>query len=103
MELKLKSCLFSLALLVAAAARADGAMTSSTDEDSAYHASHAGQVEDPAEPSHAHAHEDGARHDAQHAMDAADAGSGSASGEPARQDDARWNQREFLRNVWSTP
>ena len=100
----LRSCLFSLAALVAVAARADG--SSPGQGDAAYHrtdTSSAQQAEGYAAPDAGSAEQRETASPRQ-AMSARDAGeAGSASGEPRRQGESDWSHQEFLRNVWETP
>ena len=105
MGMKVKSCFLSLAVLVAAAARADESTSAPRQDDSAYlgtNGSTHGQnaTSDGYAASAKDEAASGARMDA--AKDeAADAGSGSR--EPKHRTDSDFSQQEFLRNVWSTP
>ncbi len=103
MGMNLKTCVASMAMLVATAAHAGGAASSSlsAEGDATYRSAEAsaGQAA-------------GGR---QHAMILSDqhAGAGGGSGEltmdraatsPTEKEmEADWNRQEFLRNAWSTP
>ena len=101
MGMNLKTCFFSLAALVAVAARADGAATSQAHEDPAALSGRTAH----AQYGDTHAMNEAAPCPPQQAMSSSDEGAaGSASAEPRRQgtlDD--WNHLEFLRNTWDTP
>ncbi len=94
MGMNLKTCFFSLAALVAVAARADGAAISQGHEDPAA----ASERTEHAQYGDTHAMNEAAPCP-QHSMS-----SGSASAEPRRQESLDdWNHLEFLRNTWDTP
>jgi hypothetical protein len=103
--MKLRSCLFSLAMLVATAARADSAMSYGGNDDLAYGHGEAGNAGEHAAADRSRAGSgEVAPSGSQRSTSPRDAASpGSGSGEPARQAQTNWNDQEFLRNVWSTP
>ncbi len=104
MGIILKSCVLSLSALVALAARADTGAGSTGQDDPAYHHAESMQTDGDAAPeTSAQAADPMAQRAPQQAMSARDAAEGSGSGEPRRDGEARWNQQEFLRNVWTAP
>ncbi len=120
MGMKLKTCLASMAMLVATAAHAQGAASSSPsgEGDNTYPSAEAsaGQATEHVTPDQyaASANREAAGGQ-EHAMNPSDqrAGAGGGRGEPRmdraatspteKEVDADWNRQEFLRNTWSTP
>lgn len=119
MGMKLKTCLASMAMLVATVAHAKGAASSSpsAEGDTTYRSmeASAGQGTEYVTdwyPGSAHRQAAGGQ---EHAMNPSDlqAGVGGGSGElkvdraatspNENEAEANWNQQEFLRNTWSTP
>jgi hypothetical protein len=102
MGMNLKTCLFSLAALVAVAARADGMANAPAQDDPAAlstgRAAHAPYADN-------HRKSEAAPCPPEHATNSRDeAVAGSASGEPKRQDVLDdWNHLQFMRNLWDTP
>ena len=101
----LRSIFFSLAALVAVAARADGATTSPGQDDAASHQGDAAAWAAGRGGADQDAASDGGYAQRTAKMD--DQASGSASGEPKKQrrtdalDD--WNRNQFLRETWDSP
>ena len=110
MGMKLKTCLASLAMLVATAAHAEGAASGnpSGEGDTTYRsteASAARATECVAADRYAASGNQGVAGEQEHAMNPCDqhAGAGSGSGEPKRARETNWNRQEFLRNIWDSP
>jgi hypothetical protein len=110
MGMKLKTCLASLAMLVAAAAQADGTASGnpSGEAATAYRSTEAsaGQAtRHVAANRYAASGKQEAAGEEEGAVNPCDqhAGAGSGSGEPKRALETNWNSEEFLRNVWNTP
>ncbi len=116
MGMKLKTCLASMAMLVATAAHAKGVASStpSAEGDTTYRSAEAsaGQATEHVtlDPYPGSAHREAAGGQ-EHAMSPAGAGSGSggpkvdpvATNPTEKELEANWNRQETLRNTWSTP